>query len=203
MNVNLSRDLFRHRGELRRALRQRDWSITAGGNILIPSMGNAEIKPLGVFDIAINDGPRDFSDNRLPTEALNWLQSIMWKNSTPVPTWYVGLFTGNVTPGATLTGETFNSVCTEFVGYDEATRVQFVDGTVAAGAINNHSSRAVFTVSTGITATVRGAALLQASAKSDATAGQKIGAASRFAADKPVTATDILSVGYGITFTSS
>lgn len=204
MNLNLSRDIFRHRGELARALRRREFEIAKNGNILIPSM-NLEAKTLGVFDISINGSPPEYSDNLLPTEARNWMLEVMYGGATALSAWRMALFSGNVTPGATLTGETFASVCTEFTDYDETTRPEFVDAAAASGSKNNHSNRAVFTVSASVVSpvTLYGAALLQASAKGDATAGQKIGAASRFTAEKPVSAGDIASVGYSITLTST
>lgn len=202
--MNLSRDIFRHRGELARALRRREYEISPGGNLLVPSM-NLEAKPLGVFDIAINDGSRELSDNILPTEALNWMLEVMYGGSTALAAWYIALYTNSITPGASLTGETFTATAGEFDDYDEATRVVFNDSAAASGSKNNHSNRAVFTVSSSVVApvTLRGAALLQASAKNDATAGQKIGACSNFTSGKPVTAGDIASVGYSITLTSS
>lgn len=204
MNINLSRDILRHRGELARALRRREFEIAKSGNIIIPSM-NLEAKPLGVFDISINGGPREYSDNLLPTEARNWMLEVMYGGAASLANWRIGLFSGNVTPGATLTGATFASVCTEFTQYDETARPEFVDAAAASGSKNNHGNRATFTISSAVTdpVTLYGAALLQASAKGDASAGQKIGAASRFTAGKPVSAGDIASVGYSITLTSS
>lgn len=194
-------DLMRHRGEFARAIANKKYEVSPAG-ILFPQMG---LSVNGVFDTEHRRAGdlvgRDISPNIIPTEGLNHLLDVLAHGAAQVDPWYVALFEGNVTPGATLTGATFNSVCTECTAYDETTRVAFVEGAPSAGVLDNSANRAVFTMN-GVK-TVYGGALLQAQAKLDATAGQLCLAASKFSASRAVVAGDELAVKYTLTATSS
>jgi hypothetical protein len=194
-------DLMRHRGEFARAIRNRKFEISPAG-ILFPQQG---VLAAGVFDTEHRRGGdligRDISPNIIPTEGLNHILDAIVGGASQVDPWYVALFKGNVTPGATLTGASFAGTCTEATEYDETTRVAYVDAAAADGIMSNSASRAEFTMNAGIT--VYGGALLSASAKSDATAGTKCLAASKFSASRAVVDDDELAVKYTLTLTSS
>lgn len=194
-------DLMRHRGEFARAIRNRKFEASPAG-ILFPQMG---CFVGGVFDTEHRRGGdllvRDVSPNIIPTEGLNHLLDVLVHGAAQIDPWYVALFKGNVTPGATLTGATFASVCTEATEYDETTRQAYVEGAAAAGVSHNGDSRAVFTMNGAIT--VYGGALLSAQAKGDATAGSICLAASKFSASRAVVAGDELATKYTLTATSS
>jgi hypothetical protein len=83
--------------------------------------------------------------NLLPTEGINYLLSAGLKGGSQVTTWYIGLFEGNYVPQSTDTAATFPGLATECTGYSEAARVEWVEGSVAAGTVNNSASRAEFT----------------------------------------------------------
>lgn len=193
-------DLIRHSGELTRRLRNHDYEVTDSGSILFASMG-AEAG--GVFETEHRRGgillSRDISANILPTEGLNHMLDVVLHQATVVPTWYVALFEGNVTPTNTLTAATFTATCTETTAYAEATRVPYVEGTASGGTTDNAASRAVFTINA--TKTIYGGALISASAKS-ATSGVIL-AASKFSLARAVVAADELSVRYSISLTST
>ena len=197
----MTHDLQRHCAEFARAIRNRRFEITDSG-LMFPDQ-KASIA--GVFDTEHRRGrrllSRDVSPNILPTQGLNHVLDVVTKGSASVSPWYVALFSGNVTPGATLTGQTFAAVCTEFTGYDESTRVAYAEGTSTGGVIDNAASRAIFTCNAS--ATVYGGALLSASAKSAAGASDVCLAAARFSTSRAVVSGDELAVKYTLTLTSS
>lgn len=194
-------DLMKHRGEILRALANRKFEPTGDGGILIGAGINAI--PMGVFDVEHRrEGDllaRVAGSNIIPTEGLNHILSAVVAGGSQVLTWYMALFEGNVTPGATMTAANFTSTATECTAYAETTRVAYQEGTPTGGVVDNASNRALFTMNA--TKTVYGGALLSASAKS-ATTGVLL-AAARFATPRNVVADDELSVRYTLTLTSA
>lgn len=194
-------DLMKHRGEILRALAHCKFEPTGDGGILIGAGINAI--PMGVFDVEHRrEGDllaRVAGSNIIPTEGLNHILSAVVAGGSQVLTWYMALFEGNVTPGATMTAANFTSTATECTAYAETTRVAYQEGTPTGGVVDNASNRALFTMNA--TKTVYGGALLSASAKS-ATTGVLL-AAARFATPRNVVADDELSVRYTLTLTSA
>lgn len=194
-------DLMRHRGEFARAIANKRFEITPAG-ILFPQQG---VLAAGVFDVEHRrQGDflgRDIGPNVIPTEGLDHFLNVIAHGTTQVNPWYVALFEGNVTPGATLTGATFAGTCTECTAYDETTRVEFNEAASSGGVMSNAANRAVFTMNA--TKTVYGGALLSASAKGDATGGTVCLAAAKFSTSRAVVDDDELAVKYTLTLTSS
>ena len=194
-------DLMQHRGEILRALANHKYETMDGGAILLGAGINAI--PMGVFTCEHRRKgdliARVMGSNIIPTEGLNHMLDVVLHGGTPVGTWYVALFEGNVTPGASLTAANFTSTTTECTAYDEATRVEYKEGIPSGGAIDNSSNRAVFTMNA--TKTVYGGALLSVSTKSS-TSGTIL-AAARFATSRNVVDDDELSVRYSLTLTSA
>lgn len=192
--MNLSKDLMAHRNEFARAITNKKYEVTPIG-ILFPQQ-NAIVA--GHMESWVNGRDHCIDANILPTEGLNHLLSVLVGGGTQVNPWYVALFSQNVTPQATLTAATYASAMTEFVGYNEATRVTFVEGAVAAGSVSNTASRAEFTINA--TATIYGGALLSAQAKS-ATTGTILSCA-KFTVGRPVINGDTLQTMYTLGATS-
>ena len=194
-------DLLKHRGEVLRALANHKYDVTDDGGIFLGAGINA--MPMGVFDVDQRRGGdligRTAGSNVIPTEGLNHILSAVVAGGSQVLTWYVALFEGNVTPGASLTAATFTSTTTECTAYDEATRVEFKEGAASGGVIDNAANRAIFTMNA--TKTVYGGALISNSGKSN-TSGVLL-AAARFAAPRNVVGADELSVRYTLTLTSA
>ncbi len=180
---------------IRRALDKHRYEETEGG-LLLPDV---RLTVGGFFTVAVNDEKPTIEPNIVVNEGLDSLLDIMFHGGTQLATWYVGAFTGNVTPLATWTAANVTANSTEWTTYDETTRPEWVESAVSAQSLSNLASRAVFTANA--TATVRGAFLVSNSTKSGA-AG-KLFAANRFAADRSVGATDVLNVGYSLTAASS
>lgn len=142
---------------------------------------------------------REEVHNLMPTEALNHLVSTEYAGGAQVGTWYVGIYEGNFTPDGDETAATLPGAATECTAYDAATRIAFVPGTVAGGAVDNAASRAEFEMND--TKTVYGGFLSSAAAKG-ATTGV-LGSVVRYASPKPMTPGDVLRVTAGFSIVSS
>lgn len=186
----------RHCDEALRAIRAHKYDRTDSG-IVIPSM---KLAIGGVFEVAVGDGPWDVAPNLIVTEGLNHLLSVALAQGTQKAAFYLAPFSGNVAVPATWTGANFTTNATEFTNYTEANRVLWEKGAVAAGSVGNAATPGVFTMDTG-GGTIRGMALLEASAKS-ATTGVLI-AAARLSADKVLAVDEELRAKYTISATST
>jgi hypothetical protein len=161
----------------------------------------AKTAAAGVFEISTDGGKTwQVEPNIVVTEGLNYLLASALDGAAQKLTFYVALFGGNVTPQATWTGANWVANATEFTNYTESGRQLWQKGDVAAGALGNSATPAVFTVGTG-GGVVRGAALVEAAAKSSTT-GVLI-AAARFASDKTLDETEELRVRYTISLTAA
>lgn len=137
--------------------------------------------------------------NLIPTVGLNYILGAALTGVAQSTTWYLALFEGNYTPVAGITAATFPADATESTAYNEAARVTWTPGTIAAGSVSNAASVAVFTMNA--TKTVYGIAQTSVSTKSAIT-GNLVSVA-RFAVAKSVVATDILNVTSTLTATSA
>lgn len=138
--------------------------------------------------------------NRIVTQGLVKLVNLLGGHNTAVPL-YIAPFSGNVTPLASWTGANFTANATEFVAYDGGSnRLPWttVAATTTPQIINTAAlAAATLTLSTGGPYTIRGAALLEAQARS-ATTGALI-VASRFDADLTgLVAGGKLAIEYGL-----
>lgn len=137
--------------------------------------------------------------NLIPTEGLDYILNTALKAGSAVPSWYIALFEGNYTPVAAVTAATFPAAATESTAYSETNRVLWVAGAVAAGAVSNSASKAVFTMNA--TKAIYGIAQTSVLTKS-ATTGVLVSVA-RFAAVKNVESGDTLNVTSSISMTSA
>lgn len=137
--------------------------------------------------------------NLMPEEGRNHAVSVITKGATQVPTWYIGLFEGNYVPVDSDKASTFPSNATECTAYLPATRVEFVEGAVAAGVVENTASRAEFTATAA--KTIYGAFLVSAQAKGAITG--VLMSAARFTAPKVLQIDDVLRVTASFSLTSA
>ena len=136
--------------------------------------------------------------NLLPTEGLNYFLSAGLKGGSQVTTWYIGLFEGNYVPQSTDTATTFPGLATECTGYSETARVEWVEGAVAAGTVNNSASRAEFT-STALKTIYGG--FITSNPTKGATTGTLLSVV-RFSSPKTFELDSVLRVTAGFTMTS-
>ncbi len=135
----------------------------------------------------------EITHNLNPVEGLNHMMGVTFKTVTQVSKWYLTLYEGNYTPTPDLTAAAFPALATESVAYTPASRVEFIEGVVAGGSIDNSASKAEFTFTAN--KTIYGGALLSSSVRG-ATSGVIISAV-RFTSPKVLTSGDVLRVTAG------
>lgn len=134
--------------------------------LLIPHKG---VVVRGKYTDYINGVKVGTTHNLVPAEGISYFLNTGMKGGTAITSWYLALFSANVTPAANWTAANFVANATEIVsgteGYTQATRVPWVGGAVAGGKVSNTASPARFTVVCTTTLNVAGAGLLSSSAK--------------------------------------
>lgn len=178
--------------ELARAVSNRKYEQTDTG-IFFPA---SRIAFNNFFDISVNGSEPEFFPNTVVDEGLDYILETALRASTPVATWYIAPFAGNVTPTSSWTASNFASNSTEFTNYTESSRQTWASDAVAGQSVTN-STRAVFTVDDGGQTTIWGAGLLSASGKS-ATTGILVAAAKLVTARSNLQETDEVSIGYTV-----
>lgn len=184
------------RREFMRSLRNHQYEITPEG-ILFPKAGALAT---GWFVHDVNGQDIRFDKNKLVNEGMVHMLGVTLSNTAQKSAWYVGLFSANVTPAATVTAASWVADLTEFTNYDEAARPEWVEGAAANNSISNTNNKAAFTIATG-GGTVNGAVLISSQTKSgvDGT----LMAAAKFSASRTLLATDVLNIGYTVSLAST
>jgi hypothetical protein len=189
--------LARHRAEALRRLRNHKYDIGAE-ELLIPAMG---LKFHGHFEVAAGNEPFEGCENIVVNEGLLDILGVYFAQGSQHAAFYTSLFTGNITPGATLTAATYHGTATESTAYEESTRVLWEKDAAASNAIGNDTTPAVFTTSAGGPYTFRGAGLHNIATRQSGTG--VLVAAARFATDKVMGEAEELRVKYIFTGSSS
>src|SRR5574340_633026 len=175
MHVEFARDLMKHMPEFRRAFKGHKYEFTEDGGILFPAQ-----KAIchGLFIHSVNGQDERTDKNMWVTEGRNHALDVVFGAGTQSTTWYLALFTGDVSVASTWTAANF-----------------------AATATDNASNKINYTFATASTVTVRGAGFLTTNTRGG-TSGVLM-SASRFSADRAMANSDILSVGYTLILTST
>lgn len=153
----------------------------------------------GIVQYAKRGEPVEQTHNLIVNQGLNYLLEAATGGQSPITTWYVAVFTGDVSVQSSWTASNFASNATEFTQYEAGSRPSWSPGSVASGARDSFSSKAEFK-STTDGAMIRGAALISSSTKGG-TGGVLMGA-TRFNNAKPLDEDEILDVGYGLQVTA-
>lgn len=142
--------------------------------------------------------------NLVVTAGRNHFLDVTIGAGSQITSWYVGMFSNNVTPAAGDVMSDIGGKYTELTEYTESTREAWVkNGAAASGAMSNSSSRCEFNINNTVTA--YGAFFTSASAKSP-DAGYNTGtllASSAFSASRALVSGDVLLVQYDFSVTSS
>lgn len=149
----------------------------------------------------IRDGKviwQDENDNLVTTAGLNKMLDAAFSTGLASPTWYVGLVGSSPTFAA---GDTASSHAgwTEDTNYAATTRPALTLGTIAAGVVDNSSSKASYTFSSGTT--IYGAFLIDSSTKGG-TSGTLFSEVAFSGGSQALLAADILNVTVTITVQS-
>lgn len=174
------------------ALRMGRYQRNGDGSLFVP---DSRILVRGVFCVAKRGEPFEYEQNLVVNQGLNYILQAAVGETAGIANWYIALFSGDVTPLASWTAANFTANSTEWTDYDESTRQAWDNAVVASQGVDSFASKASFTSSSD-GQTVRGAALISASAKS-ATTGTLM-AAIRLSSDKSLDTGEILDVGYGL-----
>lgn len=193
-------NLQKHGREIGRHLRNFNFEMTPGG-ILIDRKGMNALANGAFKTFMVDDGGGQYDaaldPNLVVDQALIDMLNVYFNGAVATTQWHVALFGGNVTPQPNWTGASWVAAATEFTAYSETTRPIFDTDPATTPEVGNAGNEALFTfVGSGLT--VRGAAIVSASAKS-ATSGI-LYAATRFANDRVgLGAPDKLGVEYVVT----
>jgi hypothetical protein len=162
----------------------------------------AELGFTYVVEVIHPDGSRSQGEtkhNLVPTEGRDHIMGVVFKSVGQVATWYIGLYEGNYTPVAGDTAATIAASSTECTAYTPAARVEYVEGAVLDGAIDNGASKANFTFTAA--KTVYGGFIVSSSPRGGTT-GTLISAV-RFSSPKVLAIGDVLSVAAGMSLVSA
>lgn len=204
MHVQFCRDLMNHHPEFARAVRNHKYEWTDDGLLLFPEQ-KVLCRGEFVHDVNGEDERRDL--NMWVTEGRNHALDVVFGSGTQVTTWYMPLFSGNVSVAATWTAANFAANATEITsnteGYTTTTRPLWVkDAAASAGSISNAVSNKVqYTIATASSVTVRGCGFVSTNTKGGTTGVLMSG--SRFSVDRTLANGDILNVGYQLQITSA
>lgn len=137
------------------------------------------------------------SPNLVVNEGLNHVLDSALGGASQIPVWYVGIFKGNYTPVVTVTAATIVAAATEMVDYDETVRPDWTQAGALAQSITNSANKAQYTISAGImNQSLYGMFLISGSTKGAGSG--TLFSATRFAAAKVVSETDLLAVSYTV-----
>lgn len=154
-----------HWRDLYRDFRNYHYEYDDDNNLLIST-----VKLAGSYETLAPDGLGAIkTSNLITTEGANHLLSVGVAGGSQVGTWYVGIFSGNVSVTDALTAATFASATTELTTqYSESTRVAYVEAAPAAKSVNNTSNPSVFTAA-ATNVNIWGVGLLSSSTKGGTT----------------------------------
>lgn len=185
------------KNELRRALRSFRYERTENG-VFFPA---SRFLFGGVFTCRVDDGPLMVGHNAIALQFVDLMLNVTLGNASAPSAWYIAPFTGSTTPTTALTAATFTSTQTEYTAYTQAARQTWTsNGASTAESMTNTTAPASFTIGAG-GATITGAGMLSASAKS-ATTGT-LAAAGLFSAANTLGAGSTLTVDYTINGTAT
>lgn len=137
-----------------------------------------------------------FSDtNLLPQVSIDFIAGLLRGTSSPISSWYVGLFENNYVPTSGVTAADLPGVVGECTAYDEATRPVWTNTYDGISSIDNLSNKAVFSINAA--KTIYGAFLVSSSVKAGNT-GLLLSIA-RFSTAQTLTAGTSFSIAAGIT----
>ena len=187
-------DIIKYRADFLRAIKDRECQHTESG-LLFPKIG---VTITGEFSV---DGAAP-QKNTLMLEGLSYLLDTGLRAGIASTAWYVALYGGNYTPpvDGSLTAAAFPLAAGEITsateGYAEVTRPAWQASAAANGVMNNYGNEAAFTIVTGTTLTIRGAAILSTSTKGS-TVG-RILSAKRFTTAEVRSNGSVFELGYQV-----
>lgn len=172
---SLVKMLGRHGREVLRNLANHAYEVDEKDGLLMP--GGIAFAWQGKGFVRVNGKYAGEFSNSGTIEGWNYLLEAGIRGGTAYSSWYVAPFSGNVTPGTSLTAATFHSTCTELsTAYAEAARPAYTTVAAASASVTNSAAAATITVASGQSnVLVRGAGILSVSTK-QSTSGKLLSA---------------------------
>lgn len=139
--------------------------------------------------------------NIVVDQGLNYILGAGMAGTSPLTTWYIGIFKNNYTPLSTDTAALFPGAGVggeSTTEYTETVRPTWTTTGVSAKVITNTASPAVFTFNTPVS--IYGGFLISSSVKGGTTG--TLAAASKFTSVRAMLAADVLNVTYNLTISS-
>lgn len=160
----------------------------------------SKFKPTGKFIITCISAIGELKwveiiNNLNVSEGLTDILGVYFSSDTQSANWYIGLKGSNETPADGWNAAGIGTQFTEFTGYSQATRVQWVEAGASSKSISNSASPSVFSINAS--GTLYGAFLVNISTKGS-TSG-KLWCCSNFSTSRPVNSGDSISIIYVIT----
>jgi hypothetical protein len=189
----------KHKREFAADLDSGDYELTEGG-LLFP---RKSVMAKGMYFHSVNGQDEQESPNLINDEGILHFLNVVMGATAKIPTWYLALYSGAISPAGSWTAANFTANATEITsnteGYSQTVRQTFVPGVAASGAIDNLASRASFTIACTTSINVNGAGLLSVSTKGGTTG--VLLSSTRFATQRTLFNADIFQLGYRVTLT--
>lgn len=143
------------------------------------------------------------ADNVVVIEGRTHLLDVGLHGSAQIGSWYIGIYSGSVSPDESYTGASVSSTVTEISdSYTPASRPAWDESSAVSGDISNAASPAAFTFSGA--KTVNGAFLISQSIRGGGSdAGSTLMACANFTTARSVADADVLNVTYSLNTTST
>ena len=122
----------------------------------------------------------DIMPNVMTDEGLTFWLDVMFKAATLTLPWYIFIFSNNATPTNASTYAAKG--VTEYGGYTEATRPQFVSGDIANNQLSNTDNPALFSITESVTIYGAGLVIGSSAKVNSIDTGTKLRAAAKFGA---------------------
>lgn len=192
-------NLARFRKDIQAALRRQAIKICAGG---IVTLFNDGLVIRGRYVEGVR-GRNDYRyhPNLIVDQGIIHVLNVVFGSTSKISAWYLAPFTGSSSPAANWTAANFASNAAENTsdteGYTESTRQEasFANAT-SETKINNYDDRAVFTIATASTLTIKGLGLLSSDVRGG-TSGV-LASATKFATARVLNDGDEWEAGYEV-----
>lgn len=200
--MNIFEKLGRHGAEVARALRLGKYGVNDNGDITIDgsslAVGGRQCNVIILPSGELYDPQK--SRNRVVKEGRIKFANIGMGLVSPITSWYLAPFSGNVTPDDDWTAATFASAATEFTAYTPTSRPPWtaVAATTTSFLTNEPALAAsTITFNAGGPYTLRGQALISVATKSSASG--TLYSAARYGSDRTgMNAGDKLGLWYEV-----
>jgi len=192
--------ILKHKREFASALGNGQYDVTDGG-VLFPKQ---QVFASGMYFHSVNGQDERQDPNLLPDASILNILNVVFGATAKQANWYVSLYANAINPAANWTAANYASTAGEITslteGFSEVTRPAWTPGVAAAGAIDNLSARATFSIVCTTSLTVNGAGLHSENTRGGTTG--VLGSAARFGSTRTLYNSDSFQLGYRVTLTS-